>query len=269
MRLRSVLLVLCLALAGIAPSAARTPGHPGAAHGHGSPSSGAGVATAAGLADEELDLPNLVPLPAHTLGIGLADDRSGPALRFAVTTVNMGAHSFDVLPEQLDPFTARAHQCVRWAAPRVCLERREVGRMHWHDDHQHFHLQDYAQFELRRLDEEGQPVLGAEGLVAVSRKLGFCLAEFQQHHDAGPPYVAPYYVFCAATIGYQGLSPGWQDTYAATRTGQQIPLAGIPDGEYALLVRIDPDEGLYESDRSDNVSVRFLELRDGRVFWGW
>jgi hypothetical protein len=227
---------------------------------------GGAAAYSEGIAGDELDLPNLAPLPAHDLRIGPADDGEGLALRFAVTTVNFGAHPLDLLPVAIDAESAHAHQCVRWAAPRVCSERREVGHLMWHAGHHHFHLQDFAEFELRTVDEHHEPIPGQEGLVARSRKLGFCLAELARHHDAGPAYRTPYYLACFGTLGYQGLSPGWQDTYSPTRSGQQIPLDDIADGTYALLITIDPDARLHETTREDNTSVRLLELEGGGVY---
>lgn len=226
---------------------------------------GGGTIEPVGASSAASDLPNLAPLAAHDLQVGTTDEGQGRALRFAVTTVNMGEHPFDILPQEIDASTARAHQCLRWAAPRACLERGEVGELMWHPGHEHFHLRDFAAFELRRVDEHAEPIPGPEGLTTASRKLGFCLAELAQHRDAGPFYRAPYYVSCAGGLGYQGLSPGWQDTYSATRSGQQLPLEGVADGIYAVLVTIDPDGKLHETTREDNTSVQLIELHGDAV----
>ena len=42
------------------------------------------------------------------------------------------------------------------------------------------------------------------------------------------------------------------DEYDKTDPGQSISLAGVPDGDYWLRAVVDPDNFLFESDKSNN-----------------
>ncbi|HVM19714.1 MAG TPA: lysyl oxidase family protein [Egibacteraceae bacterium] len=219
----------------------------------------------AGHRHDPAHLPNLVSVAPQVVVIGQADDRSGPALRFNYATANVGAAPLDIMAEVTGEELAPAHQCVRWAAPRVCLAREEVGGIQWHEPHGHFHFEDYAQYELRRVDASGRPVMDDDGLVRTSEKISFCLIDSDKHSEADPAYATPFYVSCIARAGWQGITPGYQDIYHYGRTGQQIPLTGIDDGVYALVFTVDPDGLLFESDRSDNTSHALVRIRNGTV----
>lgn len=227
-----------------------------------------GLAGAVPLADDDLDLPTIIPLAPFNIQTGDADDESGPAMRFSFSTANVGDVPLDIVgavgTDELTP----AHQCVRWAAPRVCLERREVGGIYWHEPHGHFHFSDYALYELRELDAERQPVTDADGLVATSEKISFCLIDSEPYGDPHPLYPTPFYLSCLAGAGFMGLSPGWQDIYPPRRPGQQILLSDIPDGDYALLATLDPENLLFlaEAERTafTRVAIRGDTVRELR-----
>ena len=201
-----------------------------------------------------VQLPNLVPQPPSDIDIALADDpRQGLALRFAVTTRNAGDWSLDLLgfPPR-DTESAPARQCTLWAAPYLCSERVEVGDFVWHAAHGHWHFEDFALYELRSLTGAGEPDLSPEGLVAGGEKVTFCLADTEGPSGQPGALVGIYTAFCPGVI--QGISFGWGDTYTKDLPGQQILLAGVDPGEYALVITIDPDDRLHETDEADNWS---------------
>lgn len=213
----------------------------------------------------EMDLPNLKPLPAEELLIAPADRGSGvdTALRFGVTTMNLGDYALELLglPKGEDRFDA--WQCTRWAA-RACLLRSKAGEIVFHADHNHWHYDNFAVYELRRL-VDGQVDMSPEGLVVEGVKASFCLQDSGTADESRrefPPSPRVYWGLCQGV--FQGISPQWQDSYGPSLPGQQIVLRSVPDGTYALVVTIDPLGLLYETTRADNVSVRLLELsRDG------
>jgi hypothetical protein len=211
---------------------------------------------------EVVQLPNLVAVPAFDLQIGPADVGPAPSvLRFSVGVANRGEWPFDLLgiPEDAAAQTASANQCTAWLPPRVCTARTRVGTFRWHPAHGHYHLDGFALYELRTLTPAGEPDMSQAGLVATSGKVSFCLEDYQR--DRGEPATIdnpPFYRLCG--IGSQGVSPRWMDTYRYGLAGQQIVVAGVPDGTYALVVTVDPDAKLLETDRTDDVSVAKLVL---------
>jgi hypothetical protein len=207
-------------------------------------------------------LPNLVPLKVTDAGVGQTDDGTGEALRFSVSTANRGQYALDLtaIPNAGFPQTSDAYQCVMWSTDRVCQERRLVGTFTFHDAHTHYHFEEYALYELRRLKPNGEPDMSSEGLAAPGFKASFCLIDYDQDRPAtNPMYDAPHplYLTCTGSfgVGVQGISPGWRDTYDASLPGQQIPIAGVPRGrDYALVITADPENLLWETNEDDNVA---------------
>lgn len=214
--------------------------------------------------------PNLVPLsPYHIHLEPVLGAEDGPpfVVRFSTTVANRSDVALDILAEVTDETDAPALQCVRWAGPYACVERRAVGRFAYSEDHLHFHLLDFALYELRALLSGSQePDMSAAGLVAGGAKEGFCLQDTGRDPDAEPnlersllyPVGNPLYAAC--TLRAQGISPGWTDTYHEGLFGQEIATEGVPDGTYALVVSVDPDEGLAEAPRDDNVAFTVVTL---------
>jgi hypothetical protein len=217
-------------------------------------------------------LPNLVPQPPTELEIGDVDEGEGKALRFDSTIANEGEFAFELVgrPESIaSAGDSTAEQCIAWAGPRACTERKSIGTLAYHDEHGHYHFEDFALYELRRFKKNGMPDMRKRGLVARSDKVSFCLQDVQAHRDNGPLYAAPWplYYACLAGQGVQGISPGWLDIYGSGTTGQQIPLNGIPDGTYALVIHTDPGGRVFETNDHDNVAVTGVTLsEEGKKF---
>lgn len=227
-----------------------------------------GTLAAAGAAEEDLHLPNLVPLPPFNITNGTVDGGGGPAVRFAFAPANRSEHPFDIMAEVSTGEFAPAYQCVKWLAPRVCEERREVGEIVWHQPHGHYHFEDYGRYELRRLDEDGTPDFDDEGLLVSSEKISFCLIDSDRdaNYDAGPLYAAPFYLGCFVRAGSMGVSPGWVDIYSPSRPGQMLPLADVADGRYAIVAHLDPSGRLFDADPTDNMAYTVIDVRNRRAF---
>lgn len=218
---------------------------------------------------EQSQLPNLVALPPFEIQIGEADRESpndvGPAaIRFATGAANRSDYALELLGRPSSATEAVAQQCVAWAAPRLCSQRKDVGTFAWHPEHGHYHFQDFALYELRRIRPDGRPIMRKRGLVATSGKISYCIIDYEREENRGPLYAAPYllYYSCLAGPSAQGISPGWKDIYAESTVGQQIPLVGIPDGKYALIVVIDPARRLAEAREDDNLALARIRLSE-------
>lgn len=255
-------------------------------------------------------LPNLRPRPAYDVQAGEPDGPltgidsafdflqggsnrpSGRMLRFTTTIENRGNHGFELLgvpgvpdASTSEVLTTEAFQCVGFGGPalygseRVCGAYARVGTLTWHAHHQHFHINGFASYWLRR-DDGGQPMFGPGSVVAASDKVGWCVSDMEylyadQPERHPPDGYRPWYSECTGgivTYGLasfrQGISPGWADTYPWHFAGQQIPIDGVPDGIYWIAVSINPPANravlsIRESDYGDNTSFTRVRLSEG------
>lgn len=227
----------------------------------------AGAMTPAGATRAPM-LPNPRPEPPHFVivqrpitsidpaGVVKAPGQGEPVLKFPTVAWNVGSVALDLLGEPtLDPTTWRALQCVRWEG-RLCQKRRDVGDVLYHPDHNHFHFEDFAKYELRRITATGMPSFEDQDLLASSPKVSFCLQDSVSEEGREP--TSRFYASCAGVL--QGISPGWADVYDYTLPGQSLPISGLADGRYALVITLDPERRLRESDETDNVAFSVVEL---------
>ena len=209
---------------------------------------------------EEQVLPNLVPDPPLNVTIGDADEGGGLAIRFDTRVANLSPNHLDVIGEldTTDIEHPRAMQCVGWAE-RACVERQEVGRFLFHPQHLHWHIDDYATYELRFLNSDGSINLGDDGLAAPGNKVSFCLIDYEPATDDAQGVLGfGFYYLCEASV--QGISAWWADTYTSGLYGQQIELDGVADGTYALVIHANPAGFLHESTLADNVASRIISI---------
>jgi hypothetical protein len=186
-------------------------------------------------------------------------------LRFAASTANKGDFALELLghldPGSLD--STAASQCVDWTTDRVCAAYEPVGKFVWHADHQHWHFEDFALYELRRFRPNGKVNFGRKGLVATSGKVSFCVIDVEPDREPDSPMYSqayPLYYSCFTGTGFQGVSPGWRDVYSRHTIGQQFPVSELIPGKFALVIRSDPENQIHETNDKDNVSVAGIQI---------
>jgi hypothetical protein len=137
-----------------------------------------------------------------------------------------------------------------------------VGEFVYHPQHKHFHLENYALYELT-------PENGDTSLRRTSVKTSFCI----QNTLAIPGFTGgdpnqSYFLACNGTL--QGMSWGWADRYGAGLEGQEIDISGLPTGDYSLVITVNPNQRIREADSgsslpANNRSTVRLHLEDGAV----
>jgi hypothetical protein len=202
-------------------------------------------------------------------------DKGVLRIRFDNTVANQGTGPLEIFPEEgpvAECNPEGAPEEGRYAGQRVFLDNPQadstgyferdddsafdeerVGCMRFHPQHSHWHLEDFARYELRRL---------AHGdLVGASNKVGFCLLDGLTPSGTLPG--APrsgYYPDdpenpdlrnCSQT-STNGISIGWADVYTSPLQGQSIKVSGIRRGNYCLLSAVDPENRLEELDDDNN-----------------
>lgn len=216
-------------------------------------------------------LPDLVPLPG-TIELGQADPDTGEvAIRLDTVVANRGTAHLDLqgIPDQGSVEEATAYQCMTWTSDRMCMEREEVGDFVWHPEHQHHHFEGFGLYELRTLTRKGRPNMSAKGLAAEGNKVSFCLIDYEEDSDEETPFPGtgltgwPLYSSCVVGSGSQGISRAWRDVYTSRLIGQQVVVDSVAPGTYALVVTVDPDSRLFETDDSNNTLALKLRL-DGQ-----
>ncbi len=127
------------------------------------------------------------------------------------------------------------------------------------DGHSHWHLLQFAAFELR------DPATGL--LVSKGRKVGFCLgSRFAMDPPVpGAPTVPAINTDCGRflpglTRMRVGIDVGYADDYAAYLEGQYIDITHVPAGRYVVVHRADPQKRLVVGDRSDDVASTLIEI---------
>jgi hypothetical protein len=150
-------------------------------------------------------------------------------------------------------------QCVAWTANRVCRQSQVVGEYAWHEEHSHYHFQDFADYQLRHLAADGRPDYSNVGLISRSEKVSFCLVDssFVDILDPAPPF----YLTCGPAL--MGVSPKLADVYTTGTPGQELSIEGVADGRYALIVNLDHANRLHETNDSDNVVEVTVEISEG------
>ena len=120
------------------------------------------------------------------------------------------------------------------------------------DSHNHWHLKGAARFSL--WNEAGT----AE--VAPGAKVGFCLQDVERVNNFGPGsrvYSSAATEYCKqgqpnASSVFEGISPGWQDVYAAKLPFQWVNVTDMTPGRYRIAEQVDPDDFVRESNEQNN-----------------
>lgn len=181
-------------------------------------------------------------------------------LRFSNGIANTGAgplHLRPVFPIDGGQTTQDAVQSIFDAGGAVVREQ-VVSRFEFHPEHNHWHIDAVALFELRSGSPTG-PVVGGQSV-----KTTFCLVDWYKLEGPSKTPERTYFD-CSRESPYQGISPGWVDQYHQSVPGQQLVLTGAPPGLYYLVSTANPDGTFLESDLANNTAwVAFRLRRESR-----
>jgi hypothetical protein len=237
---------------------------PSLLHGAGLTAQAASPADVAPSADTpvvpEFRLPDLRVLPPFDLELRYHAWNRAKFLRLAITFWNDGAGPLELRGVPHPP----TRQMLVWQhlyAVDDTVHEHFAGEFVWHPGHEHWHFEDFAVYELWSLTPNG----ALDQVVASSGKVSFCIIETDAI-DRERPDFSRRRRFAVCGPGLQGLSVGWGDTYAAHLSGQLIDISDVPNGTYALVVRVDPADLIRESDELNNASLVYLEIVTRRLY---
>jgi Lysyl oxidase len=181
-------------------------------------------------------------------------------LRFSHTTANIGQGPLQLNPDQgADDCDDRGDRAML-AYQEVFLDgngsgtfqrdvdtettKTPVGCMIFHEapGHNHYHFEDFAQYELYRV--------GNGALKETSDKVSFCVVDIlNPYADLPGAPESPYYQFatCLEETGMHGISVGWADIYNSGTAGQEFEVTDLKKpGRFCLVARTDPADRLEE-----------------------
>ncbi|MDX6593196.1 MAG: hypothetical protein QOJ13_2392 [Gaiellales bacterium] len=223
------------------------------------------------LPDLDQEVPSRVQVRAVTSAAG-----SSYTLGFRSAVRNVGDGPLIVTgsrPNLETPFMT-VNQIINRAGtgPRTVPD---VGVMRYtiSPDHRHWHYLQFERYELQRYELHR---VGDSKALVTDRKTGFCLGDRYRVKEPVVPAAAEQPVFTSrcglgAPDRYhmrEGISVGWGDDYSAFLEGQDLALAGIPDGLYVLVHRVNTPRHLEELSYANNAASVLLDLRwrDGKPY---
>lgn len=201
-------------------------------------------------------LPDLQTVVPQRLGI--MNEHQREILRFSNGIANTGMGDWRMRPEF--PLintneTQKAIQEILDANGNV-VEEKIVSQFEFHEQHNHWHINGIALFEVRASSPAGS-VFGRNSI-----KTTFCLIDWYRLDDNSPTTERVYFECNGA---YQGISPGWVDQYHQATDGQQLDITGAPAGRYYLVSITNPDGVFAEENYLNNAAwVGFDLTRDSK-----
>lgn len=207
-------------------------------------------------------LPDLQTQPPSDLQLLYNSDTRRALIRFTNAIWNSGPGVLELVgvPNQAED-QIRVSQRV-FAIDREVFDDYEVGEFIYHDQHLHWHLEQFAVYELWSVDDSG----ALEALVASGGKISYCVMDGVLAEAELPGLDIPTrasYTHCEGDV--QGLSVGWVDTYEYHLPGQWVEVTPLEDGLYAIVSTVNPDQLLFEDDFYNNTGVTYFEIQDLRL----
>jgi hypothetical protein len=201
-------------------------------------------------------LPDLrTVVPQH---LQLMNKQQREILRFSNGVANTGDGPWQMRPEfpATDPTQPqKAIQQILGSDGSV-VEEHVVSEFQFHPEHNHWHIDGIALFEVRAGSPTG-PVVGNNSI-----KTTFCLIDWYKLEG---PSKTPARTYFDCNGELQGVSPGWVDQYHQSTEGQQLDITGAPAGLYYLVSTAGPDGNFIESDPTNNTAwVAFTLSRDNK-----
>ncbi len=195
--------------------------------------------------DPSLLLPDMMIISPKQLYISHAGTKK--SLRFNTTFINKGVGPLEVIGHHdLEQNKTYATQYIKKTTGGG--EFRNIGEFVYHPDHDHWHVDNYVQYQLWSVKNGNEK----DAMVASTGKQSFCVWD-EHTYDltlTGAPQKRFYTSACSRNT--QGMSVGWGDTYLAKVEGQVIDVTSLPDGEYILWFEVNPNKKIQESNYLNN-----------------
>jgi hypothetical protein len=175
-------------------------------------------------------------------------------LRFTSGFANLGPGKFEVFGSSNVPVAVNGGSLFQDVyRSNGTSYVRPSGFFTFHQIHAHYHVLGIAKFEL-------YPVLAKDRLGPPSDVLkeGFCLGDIKMYNwqswaqaevsPNSPDNCEPGLASDGMWRFYEGIDPGWEDSYKWQTSGQFVNFGDSPDGLYLLRVTVNPFHYILEAD---------------------
>lgn len=206
--------------------------------------------------DTSLVLPDLRMLPPTQLVIEVTPQNER-LLRFTTLIFNWGPGKLQVLGKS-DATSQRTVVMQHLYRANGAYDEHAAGIFLFHITHNHWHVEDFARYEVWSLAANGE----MKQVVALSDKISFCLRDTGRSTLEYAP-AEPQYTECEAEL--QGMSAGWIDAYEFDTPGQSVDVTALADGVYALNSVVDPSNRFQEADDANNSVLIYFLLQEDTV----
>lgn len=180
-------------------------------------------------------------------------------LRFSSANSNIGDGPLKII-NIFDPETDSTIATQRIYRLDGSFEDFEIGRFVFHNNHNHWHFENFSEYELFTFFENGD----LNEKVASTGKTTFCIYDTLPLSDKIPNKASiATYVKCDSDI--QGISVGWIDIYEAKVLGQEIDISELDDGFYVFRSTVNPDKRIIEKTTDNNFDLVYLEILGNSV----
>jgi len=162
------------------------------------------------------------------------------------------------------PDWMRANQAIHLAGGRGVRVFRTQIRLHYYFVGYRFggswwKVRDPLSMEIWSLDERRRPLRR----LRKGPKVFYCFRDLERTRPDRRSPRGPVYPACSQDPSLRrttmGTSVGWSDIYPSDYDRQWVDVTGLR-GCYAFVMRVDPENHLYESDESNNRSARIVRL---------
>lgn len=220
--------------------------------------------------------PDLKTLPPTDLQLSteLISGSGHWVLRFSNTVWNAGEGTLEMRGETVSANKTKVYQ--RIYDDGGGFSEVLVGEFNFHESHNHWHFDDFAEYELWTRTEYDQWLAnGRQNGQAQRRgsKTTFCIIDTGKVENLPGSPASAQYDLCGQEL--QGLSVGWGDTYGYYLPDQWIDLGpeSLPNGDYVLRSIADPKDAITESGGGDslregaeaNEAVTFFSVKGNKV----
>lgn len=201
-------------------------------------------------------LPDLRMLPPADFTIETTPDNIR-LLRLTNYIMNWGPGQLEILGVS-DPVSQRTVVTQHLYRVNGTFTNRPAGIFVFHPSHDHWHLENFARYEIWSLTSEG--VLNEN--VALAAKVSYCLRDTGRSTLPGAP-ANPLYLECLDKL--QGISVGWIDSYEYDIPDQTVDITALADGVYAVRCIVDPGDLFLETNENNNTSLSYIHITGDTV----
>jgi hypothetical protein len=208
-------------------------------------------------------LPDLQNLPPTDVRL-VADWSTGRIyVRFSNSILNRGPGPLELIGRP-DPAAGVINVSQRiHTSQGTIIDEQDFGEFVFHLYHNHWHLEEFANYEVWSLDDQGE----LDEVVGIGNKVSYCVTDMSRAAVDGLAPEAPTtrrtYTNCWGEL--QGLSANWVDIYTSNLYGQWVEITDLPDDTYALVATVDPENLILEQDEDNNAGWVYFELANERL----